>query len=269
MKLSAVVHTLNEEHNIEACLKTLSFADEIVVVDNESTDNTVSIAKACGARIEVFTEHYGYPEPARVFGLSKLKGDWVFILDADERVTTELADEIINVINDPASVDGYWVPIRNYHFGRWLKHGKLYPDLHMRFFKREKGGYPEVGLHRGIVVDGTVEQVKHDILHYSYKNIEHYFQKLNIYTTAEGKRIVEQKRLPTGYDVFIKPLHRFLKSYIVQGGMRDGLEGYMFHLFSALYVFISELKAWELYRQQGKTLPMLKTLFSRKRKAKK
>lgn len=266
MKISAVVHTYNEAHHIEACIQSLAFADEVVVVDNESTDNTVALAKAAGARIETFEGHHGYPEPARVFGLTCLKGEWVFILDADERVSEELAEEIKSIISQPTSLDGYWVPIRNYHFGRWLKHGKLYPDLHLRFFKRAKGGYPEVGLHRGIVVDGQVGTLKKDIIHYSYRDISHYFQKLNTYTSVEADRIVEQGRKPTGYDILIKPLHRFIKAYIFQAGFKDGLEGWLFHQFSALYVMVSEIKAWEFYKNRGERLPVLSTLFSRRRK---
>ncbi len=266
MTISAVVHTYNEAYHIEACLKSLSFADEVVVVDNESTDNTVALAREAGARIETFRGHHGYPEPARVFGLSCLTGDWVFILDADERVTEELAREIKTVAAQPAAADGYWVPIRNYHFGKWLQHGNLYPDLHLRFFKRQKGGYPEVGLHRGIVVDGSVERLQHDILHYSYRNIAHYFQKLNTYTTVEAQRLLEKQHHPTGYDLLIKPLHRFIKAFLFQGGFKDGAEGWMFHSFSALYVLVTELKVWEAYQQQGQLLPVLRTLFKRAKK---
>jgi len=266
VKISAVVHTHNEAYNIEDCIKSLSFVDEVVVVDNESTDHTVPLAQAAGARIEHFEGYYGYPEPARVFGLTCLKSEWVFILDADERVSAELAEEIRTVVNQADSADGYLVPIRNIHFGRWLKHGKLYPDLHLRLFKRAKGGYPEVGLHRGIVVDGQVGRLQKDIIHYSYRDISHYFQKLNTYTSAEAERIVEQGRKPTGYDILIKPWHRFIKAYFFQGGFKDGLEGWLYQQFSAFYVLVSEIKAWEIYKNQGQRLPILKTLFSRRRK---
>lgn len=269
MKISAVVHTYNEAYHITDCIKSIDFADEVVVVDNESTDNTVQLAKAAGAKIESFAGHHGYPEPARGFGLTCLKGEWVFILDADERVSEELAEEINSIVNAAKCKDGYWVPIRNYHFGRWLKHGKLYPDLHLRFFKRAKGYYSEVGLHRGIVVDGPVERLKHDIFHYSYRDIAHYFQKLNTYTTVEAKRMIEQKRRPTGYDILIKPCHRFIKAFIFQGGYKDGIEGWLFHSFSALYVLVSELKLWEYYQKQGERLPVLSTLFKRKKKTRK
>lgn len=224
--ISAVVHTYNEEHNIQACLKSLAFADEIVVVDNESTDRTAALAKQAGARVCTFPGHHGYPEPARVFGLTQLSGAWVFILDADERATPELGRELRRLAEDPRSADGYWIPIRNFHFGRWLKHGNLYPDLHLRFFRRGKGGYPEVGLHRGIHVSGTEDRVRQDILHYSYRNLEHYFEKFDRYTTVEAERIVDQGRRPTGYDLVLKPLHRFIKTYVFKGGCLDGLPGF-------------------------------------------
>jgi len=262
--ISAVVHTRNEEHNLAACLETLAFADEIVVVDNESTDRTVALAKKAGARVRYFKGHFGYPEPARVYGLSQLKGEWVFILDADERATPELARELVNLSRNASAHSGYWVPIKNFHFGQWLKHGNLYPDLHLRFFKRAAGGYPEVGIHRGIQVNGSVGRVAGDILHYSYRSLEHYFEKFDRYTTAEAERILSQGRRPTGYDLVIKPLHRFFKTYVAKLGFLDGLPGFLYHAFSSAYIFASELKAWDAYRQQGESLPVGSTLFKRK-----
>jgi len=264
--ISAVVHTYNEEHNLPDCLASLNFADEIVVIDNESTDRTVELARAAGVRVATFQGHYGYPEPARVFGLTQLTGEWVFILDADERVTPELGAELRRLAQASRAKDGYWVPIRNFHFGRWLRHGGLYPDLHLRFFRREKGGYPEVGLHRGIHVNGETGRAAGDILHYSYRNLEHYFEKFDRYTTAEAERIVERGRRPTGYELIIKPVHRWMKSYVFQGGFKDGIQGFLYHAFSAMYVFVSEVKAWDLHRQKGRVLPILPTLLSRKRK---
>jgi len=264
MSISAVVHAYNEERHIQACLESLAFADEIVLVDNDSTDRTVALAQAAGARVAHFHGRHGYPEPARVFGLTQLTKKWVFILDADERVSPELAQELLAVKDDPRALEGYWVPIRNYHFGRWLKHGGLYPDLHMRFFQREKGGYPEVGLHRGIHVQGRTGRLKGDILHYSYRDIEHYFEKFNTYTSVEADRIV-QTRKPAGYDLVIKPWHRFFKSYVQRGGFLDGLPGLLFHVFSAAYVFASEVKAWDILRRQGVTMPVFKTLLKRKK----
>jgi glycosyltransferase involved in cell wall biosynthesis len=262
--ISAVVHTRNEAHNIEACLDTLGFADEVVVVDNESTDTTAALAKKAGARVRHFKGHFGYPEPARVYGLSQLRGEWVFILDADERATEELGRELSQLAGSPQTHSGYLVPIKNFHFGKWLRHGGLYPDLHLRFFKRTLGGYPEVGIHRGVQVKGTVGRVAGDILHYSYRNLEHYFEKFNRYTTAEAERIVSQGRKPTGYDLLLKPLHRFFKNYITRGGFRDGLPGFLYHAFSTAYIFASELKAWDHYRQLGLILPVGSTLFKRK-----
>jgi glycosyltransferase involved in cell wall biosynthesis len=261
--ISAVVHTYNEEDNITACLGSLRFADEVVVVDNESTDRTVELASALGARVLTFVGTHGYPEPAREFGLTQLRGEWVFILDADERATPELAETLRRLSKNAQALDGYWIPIRNYHFGRWLRRGGLYPDLHLRFFRRGQGGYPEVGLHRGIRVLGPTGRAVGDILHYSYRNLEHYFRKFDRYTTAEAERLVAQGHRPTGYDLVLKPSHRFLKSYLFRGGGWDGLPGFLFHAFSAAYVFASEAKAWDAFRRQGETLPVLKTLFTR------
>lgn len=261
--ISAVVHTYNEEHNLRDCLASLGFADEIVVIDNESTDRTPQLARELGARVAVFRGRYGYPEPARVFGLTQLTGEWVFILDADERATPELGAELRRLAQSPEAADGYWVPIRNFHFGRWLRHGGLYPDLHLRFFRRARGGYPEVGLHRGIQVRGKTGRAAGDILHYSYRDLSHYFEKFDRYTTIEAERILAAGRRPRGYDLVVKPAHRFVKSCLF-GGWLDGLPGLLYHAFSAAYVFVSELKAWDEYRRRGELLPAGKTLFKRK-----
>jgi glycosyltransferase involved in cell wall biosynthesis len=263
MKISAVVHTYNEERNLPDCLASLAGCDEIVVVDNESTDQTVKIAQAAGARVATFSGRHGYPEPARAFGLTQLTGDWVLIVDADERVTPELRAELMKVKDDPAALNGYWIPIRNHHFGRWLKRGGLYPDLHLRFFRRGLGSYPEVGLHRGVAVTGPLGRLTGDLLHYSYQDLAHYFGKFNAYTDAEAQRIVAQGRRPRGYDLVLKPWHRWLKSYLFKAGFLDGLAGFLFHAFSAAYVFASELKAWDEFRAKGERLPILATLFSR------
>jgi (heptosyl)LPS beta-1,4-glucosyltransferase len=262
--ISAVVHTRNEASNIEACLASLKFADEIVVVDNESSDRTVALARQAGAQIRFFKGDYGYPEPARAYGLTQLSGEWIFILDADERATPELGAELTRLAQDPQALDGYLVPIKNFHFGRWLKRGGLYPDWHLRFFRRGRGHYPETGIHRGVRVEGTLGRVTEPILHYSYRHLEHYFEKFNRYTSAEAARLREQGHQPTGYDLILKPWHRFIKAYGFRGGFRDGLPGFLFHVFSAAYIFVSELKTWDAYRQEGKFLAVGKTLFTRR-----
>lgn len=266
MTISAVVHTLNEERNLPDCLASLAFCDEIVVVDNGSTDRTAEIARRAGARVVSFPGHHGYPEPARAFGLTQLTQDWVLIVDADERVTPELRAELLAVQDDPAAFNGYWLPIRNHHFNRWLRHGGLYPDLHLRFFRRGLGSYPEVGLHRGVAVTGSLGRLTGDLLHYSYRDLAHYFGKFNAYTDAEAERIVSQGRRPTGYDLLLKPWHRWFKAYVRKAGFLDGLPGFLFHAFSAAYVFASELKAWDAWRARGEDLPVGKTLFKRSKK---
>jgi glycosyltransferase involved in cell wall biosynthesis len=264
-KISAVVHTRNEAHNIIDCLASLDFADERVVIDNDSTDATPALAAQAGARVARFPGDFGYPEPARAFGLTQLQYDWVLILDADERVTPELRTELLALRDQPAPCAGYWIPIRNFHFGRWLRHGGLYPDYHLRFFLREKGHYPELGLHRGVAVNGAEAKLTAPIDHYSYRDLAHYFQKFNIYTSVEASRIIAQQRIPTGYDLLLKPWHRWLKHYFFKGGFLDGFPGYLFHLFSALYVMQSEAKAWEHYAREGRARPIWRTLFQRSR----
>ena len=249
MKISAVIITKNEEDNIKDCLDSLGFADEIIVVDAESTDKTVAVAKRLSAKI--FVRKWDNFANQKNFGISKAKNKWILSIDADERVSKELRREISFLKFDK---DGYLMPVKNYFLGKWLKHGGQYPDYHLRLFNRSKGKFESrvKQVHEGVFLkNGSTAKLKSDIIHYSYKNIAGYFEKFNNYTYLDARGRFENGVKPSFYGIFLRPLFRFIKWYKLKLGFLDGVQGLVFHALSAFYVFVSEVKLLEMNKFKG------------------
>ncbi len=211
-KISAVINTLNEEKNIERAIKSLSFVDEILVCDMYSDDKTVEIAKKLGAKI-VYHKRTGYVEPARNFAISKVTGDWVLILDADEEITEKLAKELREMANKPLVSDYVRIPRKNIIFGRWMRASKWWPDYNIRFFK--KGNVKWSGkIHIPPDVTGQgldlPEKEELAILHHHYDDISQFVDRLNRYTTIQAKELVKSGYKFSWQDLIIKPTGEFL-----------------------------------------------------------
>ena len=251
-KISAVIITRNEEHNIIDCLQTLDFIDEIVVIDAGSGDKTVSLAKKYTKKV-FFREWTGYAAQKN-FGSSRAKNDWILSIDADERVSEELKSELMSL---DFRADGYFLPIKNYFLGRWLRHGGQYPDCHLRLFRRSKGkfAYDKKDVHEAVRIDkAKTAKLKYPMLHYSYNSVSAYFHKYNSYTFLEANGRFRRRLQPSWYGIFIRPVNRFIKWYILKMGFLDGIRGLIFHLFSAIYIFTAELKLFEMYQYNHKEI---------------
>lgn len=249
MKLSVVLATYNEEKNIGPCLESVSkLADEIVVVDGSSTDQTREIAKSFGAKV-IKTSN------PLIFHINKNKaidaaiGDWILQLDADEHVSPELAEEIKKVIKNP-EYNGYWIPRRNYFLGKFLKKGGQYPDYTLRFYRRGKGRLPAKDVHEQAVVEGRIGYLKGNLLHYRDTDFKKYLAGLDRYTTIIAHQLQAEKvgknLLSLGNYFLLKPVWWFLKAYIRHKGFVDGWQGFVFALFSSLRFPISYLKYLKL-----------------------
>ncbi|MBI2305293.1 MAG: glycosyltransferase family 2 protein [Chloroflexi bacterium] len=239
--ISAIVITKNEARHIGACLAGLAWADEILVLDSFSTDATVDIARR-------FTPHVhqrpfqGFPR-TRNAALDLAQGDWAFFLDADERTTPELAEEIRNRVRESASLSGYWVPRRNYILGRWMKHAGWSPDYQMRLFRRDRGRYDEArDPHEVVVLKGETGYLQNPIIHYNYEFVGQLFAKQNLYSTLQAHTLHAAGLRPRPRDFFARPLREFTRRYIEEQGYREGFHGLFLSLLLAGYELVTYAK---------------------------
>jgi glycosyltransferase involved in cell wall biosynthesis len=241
MKLSAVLITKNEETNMTDCLRSVMFCDEIIVVDSGSSDQTTSIASQYGSK--VFQNPFVDFASQKNFGISKAGGEWVFLIDADERVTTELAEEILKSIRNERCM-GYWVRRRNRIFGRWMNGGANRHDWQMRLVRRQRARFGGK-VHERIHVSGLCKYLKGRLNHLSTENISRYMKKLKQYTDFEIEEISKRSQNAAITPSLSKPVALFLKSMILQRGFRDGMEGFFFTVLSCYYEFVRQIKYWE------------------------
>ncbi|HXG65911.1 MAG TPA: glycosyltransferase family 2 protein [Blastocatellia bacterium] len=251
MKISATVITFNEEHNIEAALESLSWADEIIVVDSESTDRTVEIARRYTDRVFV-RKWPGYSQQ-KTFAAEQAANDWIFNLDADERVSKELASEIETLKRGPEpDVGGYEMPRLTWYLGRWIKHSGWYPDYKLRLYHRKRGGWRGEYVHESVQVDGRVGRLTGNLLHYTVRNASDHHLRLDRYTTLAAQEAYERGKRVSPASIFFSPVATFLRTYIFKLGFLDGIPGLAIAYFAAHYVFLKKLKQWEMENHNHK-----------------
>jgi glycosyltransferase involved in cell wall biosynthesis len=247
-RLSVAVITWNEEARLRRCLESVAWADEIVVVDAESTDKTVTIARE-------FTDHVvirpwvGFA-PQKNAAIDHATGDFVLSVDADEEVSGELRDAIRQVLASPTAVDGYAVPRRNMFWGRWVRHGRLYPDWQIRLFRRGAGRFVDREVHESVEVTGLVSRLHGALVHESYRDVADFLERTNRYTTLAAEEWVRRERSIGIRDLTLRPLGRFLSMYVVHAGFLDGWRGFLLATLYAYYVFIRSAKVWERVRHR-------------------
>lgn len=245
INLSVVILTKNEERNIKDCLDSVSdWADEIIIVDDESTDNTVNIARHYTNTIII--KKMDIEGRHRNFAYSQAKNLWVLSLDADERVTDGLKKEIKEILSKPTKYNGFTIPRRNYIGDYWVKYGGWYPSPQLRLFRKDKFRYEEVNVHPRAFMDEPCGHLRSDIIHYSYRNLEDFLSKLNNQTTREAQKWFNQNK-PMRLGRFIwRTIDRFMRTYIGRKGYKDGFLGFTVAFNAGLYQFISYLKYREL-----------------------
>ena len=242
-RLSVVLVTRNEEDRLRAALESVAWADEIVVVDAESDDKTVTIARE-------FTDHVvvrpwpGYAVQKNV-AIDLATGDWILSLDADEVVSAELTAEIRRVLAADGPADGYSVPRRNIFWGRWVRHGGLYPDWQLRLFRRGRGRFVERAVHESVTVDGRVERLSGHLEHRSYRDVGDFLARADRYAALAAADAVAQGRRAGVRNLVLRPLGRFVSMYVVRGGVLDGWRGFLLASLYAYYVLIRAVKIWE------------------------
>jgi glycosyltransferase involved in cell wall biosynthesis len=248
-RLSVCVITSAEEERIRACLDSVAWADEIVVVDAESTDKTAAIAREFTDKVIV------RPWPGfaaqKNFALEQASGDWILSLDADERVTRELREAIERVLAANGPADGYFVPRRNIFWGQWVRHGKLYPDWQLRLLRRGAGKFVEQQVHESVRVEGpTARLVDAPLTHESYRDLGDFLARSSRYASLAAEEWIASGRGISATDIVLRPLGRFLSMYVVHAGFLDGWRGFFLAVLYAQYVFHRSMKVWERIRQR-------------------
>jgi glycosyltransferase involved in cell wall biosynthesis len=283
--LSVIVPVKNEELNLSACLASVSFADEIWVVDSGSTDGTGAIARQAGAEVVQFAYAGGFPRKKN-WALANLpfKNEWILLIDADERVTPELEAEIRDVIATERGVDGYYINRKLIFLGRWIRHCGWYPSWNLRLFKHRLGRYErletdavenagDVEVHEHVVLDGRAEYLRHDLLHEDFKSVYHFIERHNRYSNWEAKvyhnfahGIEGRARIgaslfgsPLERKRFIKrlwarlpfrPLLRFVWMYVIKAGFLDGRPGLIFCTLMTMHEAVISAKIYEEEHRQ-------------------
>lgn len=247
MKISVAIATFNEEENIGPCLETVKdWVDEIVIVDGESTDKTREIAKKYGAKVIVTTNKPIF-HINKQMAIDACQGDWILQLDADERVTPELEEEILEAIKLP--YNGFWIPRRNFFLGRYLKKGGQYPDYTLRLYKKGKGRLPCKTVHEQAKVKGKVGYLKNDLLHLADPTFSRYLMRFDRYTSLVADEM-EKNKVKLGLLSFlnywfVKPFKWFILTYFRHKGFIDGFPGFVFSGFSSLRFNVGYIKYWE------------------------
>ncbi|MCM8801503.1 MAG: glycosyltransferase family 2 protein [Candidatus Omnitrophica bacterium] len=241
VSLSVIILAKNEQDNIKECIESVrGWADEVIVVDDESTDETVSIAKSLGAK--VLQRKMDIEGRQRNWAYAQARNEWVLSLDADERLTEALKEEIEAVIKAPGDFVAFSIPLRNYIGSYWVRYGGWYPAGKVRLFRKDKFKYEEARVHPRVFIQGRCGHLKKDIIHKGYPDFSHFLNSLNYQTTQEAKKWIEIGRKMSFFYALWRAIDRFFRTYIYKKGYRDGFIGFMVATFASLYQILSYAK---------------------------
>ena len=244
-KVSAVVIAYNDEPNIRACLETLTWADEIIVVDSHSTDATEKISREFTDKVYQHDFH-GFGR-LRNEAVAHASCEWVFSLDTDERATPQVREEIRQVLARGPDADAYFVPRQNYFLGRWIRHSGWYPDYRQpQLFRKGRLRYREDLVHEGFELDGRAGYLKAEVLQHPFRDIDHYLQKVNRYAGLMAHRMVQQGTRFRTHQLVTHPLYTFARMYVARLGVLDGMPGLILAGLYAYYTFAKYARLWEM-----------------------
>ena len=242
--LSVIIITKNEQDNIKNCLESVKWADEIIVVDSGSTDRTEEICRK-------YTDKF-YVKDWPGFGIQKQRAlelashKWVLSVDADERVTSELRDEIINKVAHNSNISGYLIPRLSNYLSKDIYHAGWYPDYTLRLVKKQKSHFTEDIVHEKMVVDGSIGKLSNHFLHYPYKDISHHLQKINTYSSLSAEKMFDNGKRVGWSMIVLKAIFGFTRAYIFRRGFLDGWPGLIVSISTGLSTYLKYLKLKEL-----------------------
>lgn len=241
MKITAIVITRNEERNIGDCLASIPFADEVVVVDSGSVDRTEEICRM-DPRVRWFSEPWKGFGPQKNSALDKARNDWVFSIDADERVTPELTKEIASLPLFEPGVDGYRIPRKSFFGKKWVRYGGWYPDHTIRLWRRRAGRFVDRSVHEVVRVSGTVGTLRGDLLHYTYRDTADFIERMNRYATLGAAELRKTGARGTTFDLLFRPPFTFFRMFVLRRGFLDGELGFRLAVLYAIYTFVKYAK---------------------------
>jgi glycosyltransferase involved in cell wall biosynthesis len=249
-KLSAYVLTFNEEDKIREAVASITWVDEIVVLDSHSTDRTEQICREYTDKVHQ-CDFQGFGK-LRNRALELVTHDWVLSLDADERATEELRDEIRTELARGPRADAFFVPRKNFFLGRWIRHGGWYPDYRQpQVFNKHRMRYREDMVHEGFHLDGRIGYLCGHVLQFPFRDLGQYLQKMSRYSTLMAEQMAQRGRKFRPHQLITHPLFTFVKMYGLRQGFRDGMPGLILALLYAYYTFVKYAKLWELTRNGG------------------
>jgi glycosyltransferase involved in cell wall biosynthesis len=248
-KLTVTIITLNEAANIGACVASVTWADEVLVVDSGSTDDTVDRARAAGATV-VAADWPGYAAQKNV-AAGHATHDWILSVDADERVTPALRDEIQAVLHTTPSAAGFRLPRVTWHLGRWVRTTDWYPDSQLRLYDRRRARWQPRRVHESVTADGPVLPLIEELQHFAYRDISHHHATMDRYTSLAAADMFEAGRRARLTDLLLHPPAAFIRNYVLRRGCLDGVPGLVISTMNAHYVFLKFAKLWALERAQN------------------
>lgn len=248
MKLTVTVITRNEASHIGAALDSVAWADERLVIDSHSTDDTVAVARARGARVEQ-REWPGYSDQKN-YAADIASHDWILSLDADERVSPELADEIRALLQQEPDARGYRIPRVTWYLGRWIRGTDWYPDYQLRLYDRRTGRWNGRVVHESVSIKDAPGRLRHDLQHYAYRDISHHLATIDRYTTLVAEQAHAEGRRSGPLAAVVHAKAAFLRNYLLRRGITQGAAGLVVSVLNSYYVFLKFVKLWELGREK-------------------
>jgi glycosyltransferase involved in cell wall biosynthesis len=245
-KLSVTIIARDEAANIAAALSSVAWADDIVVVDSGSGDETVAMARQHTAR--VFVRQWPGYAAQKNWAAEQAAHDWILSIDADERVTPDLALEIRALLASEPSARGFRIPRVSHYLGRWLRSTDWYPDYQLRLYDRRAGRWGGTHVHEGVAVEGQVGRLRHELEHLPYRDISDHLRTIDRYSALSARQMYEAGRRVTPPGLALRPIAAFLRNYVARGGWRDGSVGLVVSGLNSYYVFLKFAKLWELQR---------------------
>jgi glycosyltransferase involved in cell wall biosynthesis len=248
-RVTVTIITLNEAAHIANAIDSAAWADEVIVVDSGSADDTLAIARTKGARTDtrIWT---GYVDQKN-YAAGLASHDWIFSLDADERIPAALSSEIRSLLATEPAHNGYRVPRVTYHLGRWIRTTDFYPDYQTRLYNRRKARWQGRHVHESVTVDGPAGQLTNELEHYSYRDLNDHLNRINAYSTLAARQMHESGRRARAVDLLLHPPAAFLRNYVLRRGFLDGTVGLTLSIVNAYSVFLKFAKLWELQRARN------------------